>query len=62
MLIDCDRCALQHTSACNDCVVSVLLQMGPVEIDEQEIEALHNLADEGLVPKLRLVPTERQVS
>ena len=25
MIIDCDECAMQHTSACSDCVVSVFL-------------------------------------
>lgn len=62
MLIDCDQCAMQHTSACDDCVVSVLLQLGPVDLSGPEVEALENLADQGLVPRLRLVPTERRVS
>ena len=26
MLIDCDQCAMQHTSACDDCVVTFLLE------------------------------------
>ncbi len=66
MLIDCDRCVMQHTSACDDCVVSVLLAgfgesgtvgvaRGPVELDDGETEALRNLADAGLVAPLRLV-------
>ncbi|MDQ3782279.1 MAG: hypothetical protein M3349_04985 [Actinomycetota bacterium] len=25
MLIDCDTCVMQHTEACHDCIVSVLL-------------------------------------
>lgn len=62
MLIDCDQCAMQHTSACDDCVVSVLLQMGPVELSEDEMAALDNLAETGLVPRLRLVPTDRRAS
>jgi hypothetical protein len=62
MIIDCDQCAMQNTSACDDCVVSVLFQIGPVDLSDQEVEALENLADHGLVPKLRLVPTERRVS
>ena len=62
MLIDCDHCAMQHTSACADCVVSVLLQIGPVELNDDEVAALDNLADTGLVPRLRLVPTDRQAS
>jgi hypothetical protein len=66
MLIDCDRCVMQHTSACDDCVVSVLLagldagdtpapSRGRVELDDGEAEALRNLADAGLVSPLRLV-------
>jgi len=62
MLIDCEMCAMKDTSACDDCVVSVLLQIGPVELSEDELIALDNLADTGLVPKLRLVPTDRRAS
>lgn len=62
MYIDCDQCAMQHTRACDDCVVSVLLQIGPVDLSDEEVAALGNLAEQGLVPKLRLVPTERRVS
>lgn len=62
MLIDCDQCAMQHTSACDDCVVSVMLQMGPVELSDDEMAALDNLAETGLVPRLRLVPTDRRAS
>ena len=58
MLIDCDECAMQHTSACDDCVVTFLLepQRGPLELDDGEMEALDLLADAGLIPGLRLVP------
>lgn len=62
MLIDCDQCAMMDTSACDDCVVTCLLGDGPVDVSESESEALHNLAQEGLVPRLRLVPAERRVS
>lgn len=62
MYIDCDQCAMQHTRACDDCVVSVLFQIGPVDLSDDEVTALGNLAEQGLVPKLRLVPTERRVS
>jgi hypothetical protein len=58
MLIDCDECVMQHTSACDDCVASVLLAGNPfrrVELDERETEAIENLAEAGLVPQLRLV-------
>lgn len=61
MIIDCDQCAMRDTSACGDCVVTFLLDSGPLELDETEVEALGNLADDGLVPKLRLIPAERRV-
>jgi hypothetical protein len=61
MLIDCGQCAMWHTTACDDCVVTFLLDGNPVEIDESEASALANLADGGLVPKLRLLPAERRV-
>lgn len=62
MHIDCDQCAMKDTRTCDDCVVSVLFRLGPVELSDQEMKALDNLADEGLVPKLRLVPANRRVS
>lgn len=57
MLIDCDDCTMQHTAACEDCVVSLLLQdsLGPIEVDREQAAALDVLADAGLVPHLRLV-------
>ncbi len=58
MLIDCDECVMQDTSACDDCVVTVLLAGQPlrrVEIDNAEADALDNLAEAGLVPQLRLL-------
>lgn len=60
LIIDCDRCAMQHTSACDDCVVSFLLLDGPqpVELSRAETSALDALADEGLVPRLRLLPRD----
>lgn len=56
MLIDCDECLMQATTACNDCVVTLILEHSPVaEVDNAEIEALSNLAEVGLVPPLRLI-------
>ena len=57
-MIDCNDCAMQHTPACHDCVVTHLLRdlMGPVEVDPEQAAALEVLADAGLVPGLRLVP------
>ena len=62
MLIDCDGCAMRDTAACQDCVVTYLLEEGPVALTEIESAALSNLADHGLVPGLKLVPRERNVS
>jgi len=62
MLIDCDQCAMRDTSACDDCVVTCLLGGGPLDVSDTQVEALANLAEGGLVPKLRLVPAERRVS
>jgi hypothetical protein len=53
---------MRDTSACDDCVVSCLLGGGPVDLSDSQVEAVVNLAEEGLVPKLRLVPAERRVS
>ena len=57
VVIDCDSCLVRSPSACGDCVVTVLLGGPPqgVEVDPEELTALATLADEGLVPPLRLV-------
>jgi len=60
MRIDCDVCAMRNTDACRDCVVTFLLAAGPVELNEAESEALGNLAEVGLVPRLRLIPRKEQ--
>lgn len=57
LIIDCDQCAIRG-DGCADCVVSVLLGAPPaVEWDDTERRAVDALADAGMVPKLRLVPT-----
>jgi hypothetical protein len=57
MLIDCDICTMRDTTACDDCVVGVLLSIGsgPLEMSDTELEALEALSEAGLVPRLRLV-------
>lgn len=61
MLIDCNDCALQHTEACHDCVVTfILAESDAVEVDAEETSALGHLAEAGLVPPLRLVPVDRR--
>jgi hypothetical protein len=67
MLIDCNSCVMQNTDACHDCVVTVLLdELGPrteerpqVAVSDNELDALSNLAEIGLVPHLRLVPKDQ---
>ena len=58
MILDCETCAVRDL-ACGDCVVSALLGHGssPVELDGAEEQALGALANGGLLPPLRLVPT-----
>jgi len=54
--IDCDDCALQGTSACDDCLVSFVLGRQPdaaVVVDADEARALRMLSRAGLVPDLR---------
>ena len=68
MIIDCDTCEVRGV-ACGDCVIGVLMGVpdsdaGPaeqpsgapiVQFDAPERRALAVLADQGLVPRLRLV-------
>jgi hypothetical protein len=54
--IDCDDCTLQYTSACEDCLVSFLLDRDPTDavvIDAAEARAVRLLERAGLVPNLR---------
>jgi hypothetical protein len=66
MLIDCDQCVMQHTNACDDCIVTALLAPteGVVDLIDTEAVALRNLADAGMVAPLRLVrrPDDRDVA
>jgi hypothetical protein len=57
MIIDCNACDMQATTACDECIVPVLLHQmsGPFELANDEADALDNLADAGLVAPLRLV-------
>ena len=53
--IDCEQCSLQGTNACDDCVVSFLLDREPddaVVIDADEARAMRMLERAGLVPSL----------
>ena len=56
LTIDCDCCTLRGTTACDDCVVSFLLDREPedaVVIDADEARAIRMLERAGLVPTLR---------
>lgn len=65
MIIDCDSCDVRPT-ACGDCVIGVLLGVPSevglpiVELAAPERRALDVLADQGLVPRLRLVAPPRR--
>jgi hypothetical protein len=54
--IDCDRCAMQGTGACDDCVVSFICNReadDALVLDFAEERALALLGGTGLVPPLR---------
>jgi hypothetical protein len=53
--ISCDDCCMQHTDACEGCVVSFICDREPddaVIVDVAEIRALRLLGRSGLVPPL----------
>jgi len=57
--IDCDQCVMQHTTACDDCMVSFIVGREPGEavvFDVAEARALRALSTAGLVPELRHRP------
>ncbi len=54
--ISCDDCELRDTSACDDCLVSFVLNRDPddaVVVDVEEARAMRMLSRAGLVPGLR---------
>jgi hypothetical protein len=56
LVIDCTECVMQHTDACEDCVVTFLCEREPddaVIIDVAEVRALRAMGEVGLVPQLR---------
>ena len=58
LTIDCDACAMQGTSACEDCVVTFICSREPGEavvVDVAEERALRLLCGAGLLPGLRHV-------
>jgi hypothetical protein len=58
LVISCDECAMQNTDACDDCLVSFILDRRPgkaVVIDVEEARAVRMLTSVGLVPAPRHV-------
>ena len=56
LTIDCGDCVMTGTSACDDCIVSFIVNREPgdaVIVDADEERALRSLSDGGLVPRLR---------
>ena len=56
LTIDCDSCVMQHTSACDDCLVTFICSRDKDEavvIDVGEVRALRLLSESGLVPGLK---------
>ena len=54
--VDCADCAHQHTSVCDDCVVSFIVDRHPddaVVVDADEARAVRLLVQAGLVPGVR---------
>ncbi len=56
MMIDCTSCRMRATSACDDCVVTFLVEnvSATVELDAEEMDAVSILSAAGLLAPLRL--------
>lgn len=59
MLIDCTTCVARDTAACDDCIVTALMDRpaGAVVFDVAEERALRVLSDAGLAPGNRYTPS-----
>ncbi len=56
LVISCDTCVMDGTSACADCVVTHLLapaRREPMAFTDAELQAVALLAKAGMVPTLR---------
>jgi len=54
--ISCDDCPLEHTDACEGCLVTFVLGREPgdaVVVDVAEARAMRTLGGAGLVPEMR---------
>lgn len=59
LTIDCDDCVRQHTSTCDDCVVTFICSRtadAALVVDATERIALRRLNEVGLLPGLHHVP------
>ena len=57
MIIDCADCRMQHSDACDDCVVTALMGPGGVlELADEERRAIDAMSNIGLVSPIRLAP------
>lgn len=62
MRIDCGDCAMQHTTACDDCIVTALLDRDDdraVVLDLEQARAVRALQRAGLAPRSRYLPIHR---
>jgi hypothetical protein len=55
MIVDCNDCSMQGTDACDDCVVSFILDRrdGAVVFDAAEERTIRAMTKAGLLPLLR---------
>jgi hypothetical protein len=56
---------MQHTSACEDCIVTAVLDRGEddeVVLDLEQAGAVRELQRAGLAPLFRFVPVDRSAS
>jgi len=61
LTIDCDKCVVKYTCACDECLVTHIVgrEIGrPVELASDEVRAVQLLADAGLVPGSRFLREE----
>jgi hypothetical protein len=62
MRIDCGDCAMQHTVACDDCIVTAVLNRDEddaVVLDLEQARAIRALQRAGLAPRNRFLPLDR---
>jgi hypothetical protein len=55
LVISCGDCAMRCTTACQECVVTFLLDPpeAALELDGDQARVVHLLANAGMIPELR---------